>query len=178
MEALAAKRRAIVDEWLARTLEAYPEHASSFLARGEDPFGNPVGHAFKEAFPVLVDELLGGMNLARIAPLLDQVVKIRAVQDFTPSQAVAFVFLLKRVVREALDRPPHPPLSPSGGEDKGEGAERAQALATLDERIDAMALLAFDLFVSCRERMYAIKVNDARRRAFLLARIQEQAEAG
>ena len=156
MEALTAKRRAIVDEWLARTLEAYPEHTASFLARGEDPFSNPVGHAFKEAFPVLVDELLGGMDLARIAPLLDQVVKIRAVQDFTPSQAVAFVFLLKKVIREEL---------------------KSDGLAAVEDRIDEMALLAFDLYLKCRERIYAIKVNDARRRAFLLVRIQERAEA-
>jgi len=142
VEALTAKRRAIVDEWLARTLEAYPEHTASFLARGEDPFSNPVGHAFKEAFPVLVDELLGGMDLARIAPLLDQVVKIRAVQDFTPSQAVAFVFLLKKVIREEL---------------------KSDGLAAVEDRIDEMALLAFDLYLKCRERIYAIKVNESTR---------------
>jgi hypothetical protein len=35
-----------------------------------------------------------------------------------------------------------------------------------------MALLAFDLFMKCRERIYEIKANEARRRMFLLERMQ------
>ena len=178
VKALAARKDALVGEWLSRTLEAYPDHTAGLLARDRDPFRNPVGHAFKEAFPALVDELLGEMDAVRITSLLDGIVRIRAVQDFTASRAVAFVFLLKQVIREELNRPtrpslsPHPPLSPSGGEDKGEGAERAEALADLERRIDEMALLAFDLFMKCREELCAIKLNEARSRTYLLERMQ------
>ena len=164
MEAPAAKRATIVKEWLTRTLHTYPEQTVRFLAGGKDPFRNPVGHTLEEAFPVLVDELLGGMDRSRIAPLLDQIVRIRAVQDFSASQAVAFVFLLKPVVHEALER-------------EGQRDQDGVDLAALDERIDQMALLAFDLFMKCREQIYEMRVNEARRRTFLLARIQERAEA-
>lgn len=175
VKTLAARKDALVRGWLSLALETYPEQTAGFLAQERDPFRNPVGHAFKEAFPALVDELLGGMDASRITSLLDRIVRIRAVQDFTASRAVGFVFLVKQVIREELNRPPHPPLSPSGGEDKGEGAERAEALADLKSRIDEMALLAFDLFMKCREELCAIKLNEARSRTYLLERMQGRA---
>jgi len=158
MQALAAKRNAIIREWLARTLQTYPEQTSRFLAHEKDPFRNPVGHTIREAFPVLFDALLGGTDAARVMPVLDGIVRIRAVQDFTAGQAVAFIFLLKRVIREEL---------------KGEihGEPDAEGLATIEGRIDQMSLLAFDLFMKCRERMYEIRTNEARRRMFLLERM-------
>ena len=119
--ALAARKDAIVRAWLARTLETYPERTSRLLAKEPDPFRNPVGHALKEALPALFDELLGAMDAGRLAPLLDGIVRIRAVQDFSPSQAVAFVFLLKQVIREELGRPPHLYPLPLRGRGQGEG---------------------------------------------------------
>jgi hypothetical protein len=151
--ALAARRDAIVRARLARTLETYPERTARFLAKEPDPFRNPVGQALKEALPGVFDELLGAMDGGRLGALLDGIVRIRAVQDFTPSQAVAFVFLLKQVIREEL-----------GG----------AGLAAVEGRIDEMALLAFDLFVRCREQMHAIKADEARRRTSLLERMRER----
>jgi hypothetical protein len=153
MEALAARKDAIVRAWLARTLETYPERTSRLLAQEKDPFRNPVGHALKEALPALFDELLGAVDAGRLATLLDGIVRIRAVQDFSPSQAVAFVFLLKQVIREELGR---------------------EGLAAVEGRIDEVALIAFDLFMRCREQMFTIKADEARRRTSLLERMQER----
>ena len=166
--ALAARKDAIVAGWLSRTLESYPERNRRFLVQERDAFRNPAGHAFREALPALLDELLGAMDCARIEALLDGIVRIRAVQDFTAGQAVAFVFLLKKVIRDELRRPAHTAFFPSGGEDKGEG----EGLAAVEGRIDEMALLAFDLFMRCRERVYEIKASAAGRRTFLLDRMQ------
>jgi hypothetical protein len=164
MEALAAKRDAIVNEWLARTLDTYPERTSRFLAQEKDPFRNPVGHALKEAFPGLLDELFGAMDAGRLTTLLDGIVRIRAAQDFTAGQAVAFIFLLKKVIRGAV---------------KGETQQSParDGLAALEDRIDEIALLAFDLFMKCREQMYEIRANEAKRRTYLLARLQDRAGA-
>ncbi len=160
-EVLRAKRDAIVGEWLERTLRTYPEQTSRFLAGERDRFRNPVGHTIREALPALFDALLEGMDPARIAPLLDAIVRIRAVQDFTAGQAVAFVFALKKVIREAL----------SGGREGGADAER---LTALEGRIDEMALLVFDLFMKCRDRMHQIRVDEARRRIYLLERMYRE----
>jgi hypothetical protein len=152
-EALAARRDVIAGQWLARTLETYPERTRRFLAQEADGFRNPVGQALREALPALVDELLGGMDGARARALLDGIVRIRAVQALAADEAVGFVLLLRRIVREQLDPPPP-----------------AEALAALDERIDRMALLAFDLFAQCRERLREIRAGEIARRTAVLER--------
>ena len=157
LETLLAKKSAIVDEWLTRTLQSYPEHTSRFLSRERDLFRNPVGSAFKAALPVLLDAVLEGVDAGQVTPPLDSLVRIRAVQDFTPGQAIAFVLLLRPVLRDTL------------ASQSQAGPDR-DALATLDSRIDALALLAFDLFMKCRERIYEIRTNEARRRIFVLER--------
>lgn len=158
LEALVAKKGAIVKEWLARTLQTYPEHTSRFLSQEKDPFRNPVGHTLRETLPALFDRLVEGADAATVTRLLDPIVRIRAIQDFSAGQAVAFIFLLKRVMREAL-----------GDEtDKGPNGED---LAVLEARIDEVALLGFDLFMKCREQIYEIKTNEAKRRLFVLDRM-------
>jgi hypothetical protein len=148
-EVVTFDRDAVARQWLAGTLGGYPSSASRFLSGEKDRFRNPVGHAIREALPVLLAELLGEMNLDRITPMLDQVVRMRAVQDFTASQAVGFVFALKDAVRSE---------DPAG------------LTPELERRIDRMALLAFDLFVECRERMNEIRLNEARRGTYVMRR--------
>jgi hypothetical protein len=157
-DALAARKNAIIQAWLARTLQTYPEHTGRFLSQERDPFCNPVGSTLKDALPVLFDAVLEGMDTAQVIPALDSIVRIRAVQDFTASQAVAFLFLLKKVVREALEGEIQ--RRPDGG-----------GLAAVEGRIDEMALLAFDLFMKCRERIYEIKANEAKRKIYVLERM-------
>jgi hypothetical protein len=154
-DALAAKKTAIIEAWLTRILQTYPEHTGRFLSRERDPFHNPVGSTLKDALPVLFDGVLEGMDTAQVTPALDSIVRIRAVQDFTAGQAVGFVFLLKKIMREALGHETN--RGPNGGD-----------LAAVEGRIDEMALLAFDLFMRCREKIYEIKANEAKRRIYVL----------
>ena len=144
LEALACRKEAIVGEWRARALRTYPDHTARFLREEPDPFRNPVGQAFKQELPVLFEELTGSMETGRIRRALDGLVRIRAVQDFTPSQAVGFVFLLKEILREQGPVPPE-----------------------LDARIDRLALAAFDLYAECREKIAEIRTAEARRLAGL-----------
>jgi hypothetical protein len=150
MRAVAGERSAVIQEWFERTLRDYPGQTVGFLRGEKDPFRNPVGHTLREGLAVLFDEILGEMDEPRITAALDAMVRIRAVQDYTASQAVAFLFLLKEVLREK---------SPSAD------------LATLENRIDRMVLLAFDLYMKCREKIYEIKAEEAKRRVYLLERV-------
>jgi hypothetical protein len=94
---------------------------------------------------------------------LDRIVRIRAVQDLSPSQAVEFVFLLKRAVREEL----------------GEALAKQVDLSALHAWIDGLALQAFGLFVECRQRIYELRVREIKRRAStLLERMKEPAHEG
>jgi hypothetical protein len=142
-------KEAIAEQWLGRVLRTYPGETAAFMAAVEDPFRNPVGNTIKEALGILLDELLMGMNRERVQAALDSIVQIRAVQDFSPSQALEFLFQLKDILREP---------------DAGPGVE------LLYGRVDEMALAGFDLYVKYRERTFQARVNETRRRVYVLER--------
>jgi hypothetical protein len=146
---LLERRSAILKEWLERTLGTYPDSTARLFARVDDRFRNPVGHTFREVLPALLDSLLRSADTAALVPLLDRIVRLRAVQDFTASQAVAFVFLLKRVIR---------------GELEGQAVRGSEEMAALEARIDELGLLAFDVFMKCREQIYELKAREFLRR--------------
>jgi hypothetical protein len=158
-KALADHRGDIVRRWFERVLETYPESTTGFLSKEKDPFRNPVGHTLQKGLSDLFDGLTQRTDVQVLAPVVDDIVKVRAVQDLTAGQALAFPFLLKRILREefAAGIPKH-----------------SEELAALEARIDQLALLAFDLFVQCRERICEIKVNEIKRRAFILERARRK----
>ena len=148
-------RDLFAEEWLACTFGTYPEQAGRFMRHEQDPFRNPVGHTLRVALGALAGELLGDFDRAQVASSLEAIVRIRAVQNFTPSQAVGFVPLARGVSRRLA-------------RDKALPPERVDEL---DARIDEMVLMAFDLFAECREEIHAISAREARRRVYLLERI-------
>ena len=150
MEVLIRQRDAIVNDWLERTLQTYPGQTSRFLRQEKDRFRNPVGHTLAHGLECLFDGLMGTVDRATAVAALEEIVKIRAVQDFTAGQALAFVFLLKNIVRER--------------------ALGTDLSSVLDE-IDRLALQAFDAYMQCRERIYEIQANEARRRCSVLERV-------
>ena len=146
---LHSKKAAIHQRWLEKTLEAYAPDASAFFGRQKDQFANPVGQALRAGTQTLLECLLGELDPEKVCGCLEEIVKIRSIQDFTPAQALSFVFSLKQVIREDLP----------GELDAGQAAE----LVELETRIDQLALFAFDVYVKCRERLYEIRVSEVKR---------------
>jgi hypothetical protein len=103
----------------------------------------------------LLDGLLEDWPAEQLDEALDGIVRIRAVQDLAPSRALEFVFLLKHAVREV------------------EGDGSTAMLAEVDAAVDRLALRAFDAYMRCRERVYALRADELRRRtAKLLERVE------
>jgi len=145
-------RQTVGERWLAATIHTYHRQTAEFLVQEKDQFRNPIGHSLQVGLPVLLDELFGQMRTAIFTPALAEIIRIRAVQDFTPSQAVGFLFLLKEILRRELTGP-------------------ADQLRAFEDRIDAMARVGFDLFMECRERIYAARADEAQRRTAVLERM-------
>ncbi len=153
-EVLQEKRTAIAERWLQAVLEGYPAETAGFLRRAKDPFANPVGATLARDLPVLLDAVTGPADPGAVRASLEALVKMRSVQDFTASQAVAFVFLLKAAVRAELAG------SPTAG--------RPEEWAALESDIDALALSAFDAYSANRERMCDIRISAMKKRTFIL----------
>lgn len=146
-ELLVRKRSAIVDRWVKNVFDSYPSSSVDFLKSQKDQFANPVGHTISRTAEKVFDELVGSCDAERIRSALSDLVKMRAVQEFSPSQAIGFVFDLKTVIR---------------GEVRKEGEEKMnyEGLAELDSKIDAIALIAFDLYMESREKLFRIRLEE------------------
>lgn len=142
---LTPKKKAIVQQWIDQVLDSYG--SPDFFKRQKDRFANPVGSTISNGLQNLFAILIEERELEEAANPLEDIIKIRAVQDFNPSVAVSFVYLLKNIVRHELAR-------------EKNREEVLSTLAVLDERIDKMALMAFDFYMDCRERLHRIRVNE------------------
>lgn len=161
-EPLPVKRQqAIAGAWLEQAFASYPDPTARFLREERDRFCNPVGRALAETLPALLDQLLGTMETTAITPLLDRIVRIRAVQEGSPSQALAMIVRLRALLAEERRRGPD-----------------VEALALAESRVDELVLRAFDLYVRCREELYQIRAHDARRRALVLERMHARLGGG
>jgi len=152
VEVSTRRRAEIIEKWRALLAATYPPESARLLLEDSDPCENPLGRVFREGLPLILDELVGGMDAVRIRAALEEMVRVRAVQDFPASEATGFLFRLKTVIREVL-RP-----------------DAATAIV-LDQRIDEIILAAFDLYVDCREKIGEIQVNAAKRRIFVLEKM-------
>ena len=152
---LLKNQAAILDRWFRLIIETYPSETSKFLKSQKDRFANPVGAAISEGIQGLYEQLLEGLDPVKASSFLDRIIRIRAIQDFTPSQAVACVVFLKKAIREQLEHE----IRESG---------IARELLAVESRIDDLTLLSFDIYMNCREKVYEIKANEARNRTFTL----------
>jgi len=153
---LESKKDVVLKRWFQHIIDTYPEQTSQFLKREKNPFANPVGAAVYEGIEGVYGELARDLDRERVTPALDRIIRIRAVQDFPPSGAVGFVFPLKRLLREALE------------EDLRKDRVTEGDLASLDRRIEELALLAFDVYTECREKIFEIRVNEVKARSHRL----------
>jgi len=149
-EILEEKKAAIVDRWLEDTLATYPGDTPAFFKRQKDPFANPVGHALRVGTRAVFEGLLNGIEADKICHHLDEIIKIRAIQDFSPSQTISFVFLLKKIARKEAGKVAMEP-------------QLAAEWVTFDADVDQIALFAFDIYARCREQLHELRINEVKR---------------
>lgn len=148
---LLERKSAILGKWFDELLKTYPADTAPFLKSQKNRFINPVGSIIFRGMEKLFEKLLDGSDsdlVSQAAPVLDSIIRIRAVQDISPSQAVSFILILKKVLREELKKD-------VPGEDR-----IAEDLLALESKIDALALLSFDIYMNCREKIYELKVKE------------------
>jgi hypothetical protein len=152
-EILNSKKVAIVSKWIDSIFNSFPEEAGNFLKLKKNQFSNPIGHTITTNAEKIYDELINNRNIETIEFLLDDIMRISAVQSFSPSQAVKFLFDLKKVIRDEL---------------KVELMEKkiADELINVELLIDQTILRAFDIYMKSREKVFKIRVNEIKSRSF------------
>jgi len=154
---LLQKKSPIVKKWCDVVLSTYPQESQKFLKQ-KDRFANPLGNTIFEGIESIFDELVGEADAKKISLFLDNIIRVRAVQEFSPSQAVGFIFGLKKIIKDELK-----------SEILKEGI--SEEWAAFDSRIDALALLCFDIYTQCRQKIFDIRVNEVKNQSARLLKI-------
>jgi hypothetical protein len=163
LDHIAEHRDEILERWIDGVVDGYPEETAKFLRSKTDRFANPVGAGLREGLAELLDGIIRGVEPEKFGSALDRVIRVRAVQEFAPSSAVKFVFDLKDLVREAV------------GDLRADPENRS--FDTIDNRIELLGLCAFDVYMSCREQMWAIRAREIRNQSVgIMERVAEWRE--
>jgi len=144
---LLQNRSAILNKWFEEALRAYPADSQNFFRERMNRFGNPVGSTIGESLEGLYGELLRGWEEEKIFPFLDPLIRMRAVQQLFPSQALSFIPSLKKIVRVELARE----------------MQRHRLLEEFQDfaaEVDRLTLLSFDLYMGCRQKVHEIKIKE------------------
>lgn len=147
---LEGQKAELAEKWAEAIFETYPKETQQVWKGNDNRFTNPVGVAIHQATEELVDHLLVWDDASAIALSLDKIIKVRAVQNFTPSQAISFVFLFKKVLRDEFFQIM-----------KKEGT--LEDLLRFEAKLDNLAMMAFDIYSKSREQLFTMRVDEVKR---------------
>ena len=158
---LKENKAAILERWFHLILETYPANTATMMRKDKNQFTNPVGSTLSREIEVLFKNLCEGSQDEKCQASLDSILKIRSVQDFSPSKAVGFIFLLKRAIGETL---------------KNEICKESviDEWMKFQSKIDELALFAFDIYMDCREKVCEIRINQAKSEREMAFRMMER----
>ncbi len=146
-EAFRNHQKKIVGQWIDYMLSSYK--SSRFFKKEGDAFANPVGGTIRQALDALFLLLTKSDEPEKFRGPLQDIMRIRAVQEFTPSQAIAPINAVKHITRDVL------------AADK-ERCGLISELYDFEFAVDLAVLAAFDIYMECREQLYSVRINEIR----------------
>jgi len=146
-------REKIVNKWVEYTLSTYA--SSGFFVKERDKFANPVGGNIRQALGELFLLLSKGADSKEFSPPLEQIISIRSVQDFTPSQAISPFNAVKHITREIFAA-------------DNERKHLVDELYDFEFAVDLAMLAAFDIYMQFRERLYQVRINEIKSGSHIL----------
>jgi hypothetical protein len=148
-QVLFNRKGAILEGWRRAVSATYEAGTAAFLTSEKDPFCNPVGHVLTQTGDALLEIATNGMERERMEGDLRDIVRIRAVQDFSPSRALSFVDAMKKAIRHEL--------LPMAVEEAG-----FRHVLCIESRLDEAMLVAVDLYVACKKQIDDIRIKEAK----------------
>lgn len=138
-------------------LETSLADVSKLLSLQKDRFTNPVGYTISQGMLRLYEGLSLEEKAEDLAAHIDDVIKVMSIQGLPPSRALAFIFLLKKAVRDELA-----------------GESIPAGLPAFESRIDDLTLIAFDIYLKYREKVYEIQANEVKADRERLRKLMER----
>ena len=148
---LKQNRESILQKWLDQTINTYEPEMVRFLKREKNQFSNPVRNTIVTSLEKIFDGILNGIGVDEYHGL-EEMIKLRAVQEFSPSEALSFLFDLKKIIRKELIN-------------SDQKDEIITETCLFDEKFDTLFSLAFDVYSDCRMKIHEIKMAEIKSRS-------------
>ncbi len=143
-------KTAIVQEWIEAVFNSYPLDTTGFLRTKHDDFCNPVGEMTNTIANNLYDAAAGEqVDEETLKQALMRFVRLRAVQNFPPSQGIGILYVFKQIFREKLL-----PICKKYAQ--------IDAYLEAESRIDTLALMALDIYMDSRETLAEQRIKEIR----------------
>ncbi|MCP4022224.1 MAG: hypothetical protein GY729_10310 [Desulfobacteraceae bacterium] len=140
---LKNNKNTFIKKWFQSTIDTYPQQSARILGKDANRFDNPVGAITREALEAVLDLIIKDFDQESLEKTLDPIIRIRAVQAFDAAGAVSFVFSLKKIGEETLDK---------------------SLIREFDKIVDKIALAAFNRLMKCKEEIFLLKATESKRR--------------
>ena len=142
-QTLKKNKGLLLQEWFKATINTYPKDSARILGKDSNRFDNPVGAVTRESLEDVLGLISDEYTEETLEKALDPVIRIRAVQAFDASDAVSFIFALKKIGEKILEE---------------------SQLRQFDHIVDHIALAGFDKYMKCKEEIFLLKSTESKRR--------------
>ncbi len=125
-----------------------------------DKFLNPVAYTIKASTAVLFPAIIGeDAEPENIKFHLDEILKIQAIQQLSPAQALLPLLAIKNHIYKFTNNE----------------AALISEFKEMTDRLDTLLLMAFDIFTQEKEKIYRIRVNELKSaQSHVLRYVQEK----
>ena len=138
----------ILAQWQSNAFSQAHELLPGNTAKGQ--FTDPISYNIEKNTAAIFKWLIKATDDNDLAEALEEICRLRAVQNSKPSEALGFIGALKQVIHRTLTSGK---LIRSNTDD----------LIDVDERIDKIAWQAFDFYCACQAQIYELRVNEIKR---------------
>ncbi|MDD5648744.1 MAG: RsbRD N-terminal domain-containing protein [Dehalococcoidia bacterium] len=155
---LLQKKETVLRMWLRVIFEPCGPGNVMPLPAGGDRFTDPVGYTISNNAAHLLNALIKGDDPEASRECLEKIIRIRAVQDLTQSQAVGFMTGLKMVMRSLIME---------------EVTRHAlmEELNELEKRIDCLGHISDELYVNLKRQIRELAIKETKKDNDFKARI-------
>jgi hypothetical protein len=142
-EQIVRHKDSILKKWQQAIIDTYPTGAGNYLLENKNKFTNPIGYTIEKSLPAILNAVIEG-NLTGLAKeSIDDIIRIRAVQEFEPAEALTFLYSLKAVIISLLS----------------DDAELS-AFLQIESIFNEINNYGINTYVRFREKIYDIKANE------------------
>lgn len=151
IDLISDKKSDILERWRELVFGSYVPETARFLKSQKDRFANPIAYQLTRGLTGILEIFLHNKEAGQAVAQFDEVLSLKALQDAAPSRAMAFIFVLKPVIREVLAQ-------------ELQDTAMAAEMLELEARLDGLALLGFDAFMQRREKLCEVRISEVKRK--------------